>query len=278
MGWVMNLYTSIPPKVGRVVNGQDVGLIWTRMCIDSWMRAGYTVMSVNSRHEAGRVREMYPDVTVLEVERDGQEITGRPQVYLSDMLAYAVKSDQPFFAIANADVLIMTDASESLNGWHPEEGFAYSNRLDIADLNGANPQLHGGVDFVIVNANDLLGLEFPDFLFGTPWWDYWLPLALNCKGVKGHRLTQNSLPVIAHLFHQDQWSHEQFLSNYTLFTNAIAQVVSERAKWPAEVSTVDMSTGLPGAMLKMCLEYAKLSSGMIHQGNPVIDLGVKHAD
>lgn len=275
---MINLYTSIPPVVSRIVTGHDAGLEWTRMCIASWKRTGYNVVSFNSGAEAQRVSEIYSDVNVIEVSRDGSTITGRPQVYLSDMLSIATKTNQSFFALANADVLFLTDAAAALKDWVPNDGFAYSNRLDIQDLVGTSPQLHGGVDFVIVNANDLSGLDFPDFLFGTPWWDYWLPLVLNCKGVKGRRLTHNGLPVIAHLFHQDQWSHAQFLNNFTLFTNALATMVSQRTKWPSDVSTVDMSTGLPGAMLKFCLEYAKASSSMIHQENLVIDVGGHHVD
>lgn len=268
----MNLYTSIPPKVSRIVDGQEVGHLWTRMCIDSWKRAGYDVVSINSAREAEQISSIYPDVNVQSVDRDGMATVGRPLIYLSDLLSVAIKDGSSFFAIANADVMFLNDAAIALKDWTPELGFAYSTRLDIDDLAGANPRLHGGVDFAILKVSDLQGLEFPDFLFGTPWWDYWLPLAMNCKGVKGCRLAYNHLPVIAHLFHGDRWSHDEFLTNFSLFVNAISTVVTDRSKWSGNVDGVDLATGLPGPMLKMCLEYAKASSGMIHQENSVFDL------
>ena len=177
-----------------------------------------------------------------------------------------------YFGIVNADVRFLPQAIPSLQQWVPASGFVYSNRLDIDDVHFANPRLHGGVDFILLSARDVLGFAHPDFLFGTPWWDYWLPLALNSTGTAGRRLTHNGLPVIAHLFHTDQWSHNQFLANFSMFNHAIAEIVAQRSSLPESVHTVDGASGLPGPMLKICLEYAKASSGLIHQENTPLDI------
>jgi len=268
----MKFYTSIPLKISRIVGGREVGLIWTRTCIDSWRKAGYDVVSVNSASEAEQISSIYPDVTVQAVERDGMATVGRPLVYLSDLLSVARLDTCSHIAIANADVMFLNDAAVALKGWIPELGFAYSTRLDIDDLAGSNPRLHGGVDFIILKTSDLQGLELPDFLFGTPWWDYWLPLVMNCKGVKGCRLAFNDLPVIAHLFHADRWSQDDFLSNFLLFIDAISNVINDRKKLSDSVYQIDHITGFPGPMLKICLEFAKCSSGIIHKENHVFNL------
>ena len=267
----MKFYTSIPLKISRIVDGQELGLIWTRMCIDSWRKAGYDVVSVNSASEAEQISSIYPDVKVQAVERDGMAAVGRPLIYLSDLLSVAMRDTCSHVAIANADVMFLNDAAVALKGWTPELGFAYSTRLDIDDLAGTNPRLHGGVDFIIIKIGDLQGIELPDFLFGTPWWDYWLPLVMNCKGVKGCRLAFNNLPVIAHLFHGDRWSHDDFLSNFSCFIAAISKVVDDRKKLSVDLSQVDVVTGLPGPMLKICLEYAKSSAGIIHKENSIFN-------
>lgn len=269
----MNLFTSLPPKVSRIVEEKDVGTTWTRMCINSWKSAGYEVHSVNSGLEAGQVKAAYPDINVIEVPRDGMAVAGRPVVFLSDMLSLGVQRSSSSFAIANADVMILSDAGNALRGWVPHEGFAISNRLEIFDLLGSNPKLHhAGVDFAILNTRDLAKIKFPDFLFGMPWWDCWLPLALNCVGVKGCKIKYNGIPVIAHLFHKDRWNSRDFLNNFTTFISAIANIVGEREALPSHVYEVDSSSGLPGPLLKICLEYAKATSLIVRGENSTHDL------
>jgi hypothetical protein len=255
-----------------LVNGLDVGASWTRICIDSWTQAGYTVVSVNSTSESAAVQALYPDIQIAQVGRDGRHQVGRPLVYLSDMLQLAQSQCDGYFGIVNADVRFLPQAIPSLQGWMPSSGFVYSNRLDIDDIHFTNPRLHGGVDFLLLSTRDLLSFAHPDFLFGTPWWDYWLPLALNCTGTTGHRLTHSGLPVITHLLHTDQWSHDQFLTNFSTFNHAIADIVAQRSSLSEAVYTLDSSSALPGPMLKICLEYAKASSGFIHQQNTPLDI------
>ena len=268
----MNLYTSIPPRVSRLVNGQDVGQAWTQMCVNSWKDAGYTIYSVNSDKESAKVAELYPDINIIETVRDGFEKVGRPLVYVSDIINLAKHSNESAFAIVNADIMFLKDAGSILKNWEPEEGFAYSTRLDIDDLSGNNPRLHGGVDFIILRTSDLVDLSLPDILFGTPWWDYWLPCSLNCRGVKGRRLSVNNKPVIAHLFHDERWSHSDFLDNFTLFITEISKIVQHRDSLSPDTYLVDQQTGLPGDMLKVALEFARASSGMIHLHNPLLEL------
>jgi hypothetical protein len=254
------LFTSIPPRVKRLIaGGQDVGPAWTRACVASWRRAGYRVVSVNAQCEVDEVRQQYPELEVVGVARDGRARTGRPLVFVADMLALMAGCGHRSAAIANADVMCMSDAIERLRGWETE-GFAYSNRLDIDDPALSNPRLHGGMDFLIVNTRHLGGLTVPDFLFGTPWWDYWLPMALTGLGVKGARLSVNQLPLIAHLAHTDRWNGTDFVGNFAVYAQALADM--SRA-----------SDGPPSpAMLEVCARIARSTSTLVHEGNPVQEL------
>lgn len=250
------LFTSIPARISRrTPDGQEAGPAWTRACIDSWKNAGYDVVSVNAVSEAAQVRQAYPGVEVVEVQRDGSVRNGRPLVYVSDMLALMAASGHASVAIANADVLCLADAAAMLRGWQPQ-GFAYSNRLDIDDRSGAGARQHGGMDYLIVNTPHLEGLAAPDFLFGTPWWDYWLPLALMSRGIPGTRLSLNGLPVIAHLAHTERWNSADFMGNYTLFAHAMAV----------------QAAIAPGATLGLYIDVARSTSDTIHRLNPVTEL------
>jgi hypothetical protein len=258
------LFTSIPARVSRrLPDGREVGAAWTRACIASWQRAGYDVVSVNAASESAEVRARHPDIEVVEVGRDGQAASGRPLVYVADLLAAMARSGQRSVALANADVMCMNDATALLRGWEPE-GFAFSNRLDVDDPGGANPRLHGGVDFLIVNTRHLQNLAAPDFLFGTPWWDYWLPLALMARGAPGRRLALNGLPVVAHLAHPERWNRADFIGNFERFSRALADAAVQ--------PDANDASGAPDAMLALSLHIARSTSGMIHQLNGVLDL------
>jgi hypothetical protein len=263
------LFTSLPPRVRRLArDGQDQGPAWTRACIQSWQRAGYRVVSVNSAAEADSVRAAYPGIEVAEVARDGQARTGRPLIYVADLLSMMAHCNQSCAALANADVMFTSAAIERLAGWQPE-GFAFSGRIDVDDFRFSNPRLHGGVDFVIAQTCHLKDLAVPDFLFGTPWWDYWLPLALTGQGVQGVKLTAQGLPVIAHLAHEERWNHGDFLANFALFSRALA----DQACGSSTTRVPDGKPDQSNAMLNLCMAIARATSAMIHKNHTLLELG-----
>lgn len=268
----MNIYTSIPLKVTRMVNGQDVGQAWTQMCVNSWLEAGYKIYSVNSEKEATAVATLYPDIKIIKTSRDGSVKVGRPLVYISDIISSAIDANEKNFALINADIMFLKNAASVLKGWVPENGFVYSTRLDIDDLAGNNPRLHGGLDFFILKTIDVRELNLTDMLFGTPWWDYWLPFILNLRGVKGRRISFDNQPVIAHLFHDERWSHSDFLDNFSLFFSEISKTVQHRELQSSDIYNIDPYTGLPGEMLKVAFEFARTSSSIIHKNNPPLEI------
>lgn len=265
------LFTSLPPRVQRTAaDGQDQGPAWTRACIASWQRAGYHVVSVNAAAEAAAVRAAYPGIEVTEVTRDGAARTGRPLVHLPDLLALMASCGQRSAALANADVMFSAQAVQHLRGWQPD-GFGFSGRIDVDDFACANPRLHGGVDFVIANTRCLRDLDVPDFLFGTPWWDYWLPLALTGRGVPGVKLAAHGLPVILHLAHAERWNHGDFIANFALFQRALAGQALGVAAAPWQAA--DRPSDRPSdTMLQLCMAIGRATSAMIHENHPVFDL------
>src|SRR5580704_15587850 len=95
------LITSIPPRLSRLDSaGVDFGDAYQSDCIASWRSAGFDPISVNSADEAHTHA-----VRVIPVGRDASAITGRPNVYLGDLLAVAcIEANGGSFAITNADI------------------------------------------------------------------------------------------------------------------------------------------------------------------------------
>ena len=194
------LITSLPPSLSRRdAAGDEVGAAYQERCIESWRRAGFEPISVNSTAESH-----HHAVRTIPVSRDASVITGRPQVFLADVLAVASEqaNGRPF-VVMNADLLIRPDMALAANvlGLHAGE-FLFSRRIDIRrpDQTHGMPFLHG-YDFFAGHADDISGLRDGGFVFGAPWWDYYLPLMMFARGC---RIYQTEPPVL-HLTHAVNW-------------------------------------------------------------------------
>jgi len=125
----MLLITSMPARISRRdAAGRDIGRDYQRECIESWRCAGFQVLSINSVTEP-------VDTSICQtafVKRDASSTTGRPHVFLSDMLAIAASEacGQPF-ALINADVFI-ADTGLHKRFINMRRGEVYlSRRIDI---------------------------------------------------------------------------------------------------------------------------------------------------
>lgn len=248
----MNLITSIPERVSRPLpSGADVGQMWTEQCIWRWVMAGFKVHSLNNEAEIEALKDRYPHVTFHTAKRDARAEVGKPLVYLRDMLDTVAAQPGEYVAITNADVFLRIDDFQKLMQCRPE-GMAYSTRIDVDDLDMTNAEIHGGVDFLFFHRDILEKLDLPDFIFGTPWWDYWLPIATLGMNLPITRLESNGVPIIAHLRHAERWNEEQFARNYHLFMRYLAQ--------------------LPDLPIPAMAEIAKSFSGLIKNISIVNDI------
>jgi hypothetical protein len=80
------LVTSLPPTISRLdPKGNEIGAAYRERCTSSPGGApGFDAVSVNSTNESYR-----HSVRMIPVSRDASAITGRPNVFLADLLAAA---------------------------------------------------------------------------------------------------------------------------------------------------------------------------------------------
>jgi hypothetical protein len=62
-----------------------------RRAIDSWLRAGFSVTSLNAEAEIDQCREAFPGIQFHAVAQDARAECGRPLVYLDDVFAFLRK-------------------------------------------------------------------------------------------------------------------------------------------------------------------------------------------
>jgi hypothetical protein len=195
------LFTSIPTRMSRLdAQGNEIGEAYQLACIESWQRAGFEPVSVNSMNEAFR-----HTLRMIPVSRDASAITGRPHVFFADLLAVASKEahGRPF-AIMNADLILTPTVARAARVAQLRPGeFIFSRRIDIDQPGQTDGTPYSyGYDFFAGHADDISGLSDTGMVFGAPWWDHLFPLLMYMRGC----CIYQTEPVALHLKHTERWS------------------------------------------------------------------------
>src|SRR5271166_1159277 len=113
------LVTSIPPSIKRLDRGgAEIGSPYRRDCIESWKRAGFLPLSVNSSRE----RVVADLCRTALVHRDASRVTGRPNVFVADLLSVACEhADGKPFVIVNSDLIMRDQVAKLVENIQPGE-------------------------------------------------------------------------------------------------------------------------------------------------------------
>jgi hypothetical protein len=217
------LITSLRPNLPRFdARGEEIGADYQERCIESWQRAGFEPISVNSATEPYR-----HSVRMIPVRRDASAVTGRPNVFLADLLAVASEEAEGGpVVLMNADLLIRPGTALAANVLELRPGeLIFSRRINIdrPDQTTGMPFLLG-YDFFAGHADDISGVPDGGMVFGAPWWDYYFPLMMF---VQGCRIYQSE-PAVLHLSHQVQWLEAWEELGHRYIAEIQARVENER--------------------------------------------------
>lgn len=201
------LITSIPPQMRRMVGDHDVGMAYRRACIESWRAAGLQAVTVNSVRERAIRQSLsdHPELEIVEANRDAERDVGRPLIHFHDLLQAACRvREHGVVIITNADVMLRDAASvnELCRRVTPTSA-VMARRIDVATPEAtAGSPFFGGFDFFAVHTTQLGKIADIRLVFGAPWWDYYLPIALMAQGV---RVVLTDASVASHLRHAERW-------------------------------------------------------------------------
>ena len=193
------LVTSIPSSIKRLDRGQaEIGSHYQRQCIESWKQAGFSPLSINSSRERAFADLCHTAV----VHRDASRLTGRPCVFVADLLSVACEraGGKPF-VIVNGDLIMRDNLGKLVENIQPGE-FLYSRRTEIHDpkeISGGSYRY--GFDFFACHPSDAAKFK-TSLVFGMPWWDHLLPLMAYKNWC---RLRQIKMPPVLHLEHHERW-------------------------------------------------------------------------
>ncbi len=202
------LLTSIPPRFARRDgSGVDVGPAYAAQCVRSWRECGFEPHTVNAAAEESAGLIGSEAIRRLDVARDARPLCGKPLVWLDDLLRAARSVSDGPVAITNADILLepAAEAARLVAALRPGQ-CVVAKRVDVPTLGARDGQAYPeGYDFFAFHVEDLRGLGESPFVFGLPWWDQYLPIALLLRGVRPVPLPG---PFAYHLLHQERWDWE----------------------------------------------------------------------
>lgn len=214
------LVSSIPPQLrGQPLDSGHTTSLQQRV-FASWRQAGCSLLSLHTATELaarpGHAEQLHQaGVAVLELQQG--EAEPLPNLRAS-LTALSRAHPQALIALTNADILFASSSAlaQALQDLQPHQALV-GRRSNVEAAADGNVSPFGqrdiyGFDFFAFHAEGLrriLPLIPENLVFGRPWWDLYLPLALLAAGLE---LRDPGPNLFLHPIHQERWSGEQWLS------------------------------------------------------------------
>src|SRR5579862_5429125 len=168
------LYTSIPPQLRRAMGKVEYGDAYQKECVDSWISGGFRVVSVNREAEIPFLASKFPQVEFVDSGTD--DVRTRIQIFLQKVAA----SGDGISGIINADCYLLDAGSIADRLRFAAQGSVVLLRR--INIDGATMRPTGrkcpGFDGFLFDTSFLGQIEdLGNWAIGTPWWDYWFPIA-----------------------------------------------------------------------------------------------------
>jgi len=207
--------SDYPPTPGQF-NGRCVAVTsinpnparWPRQlqCVESWLRIGLPVITVNTSEELDRLN--LPAGVTGVVCNTLSAIYDRPTQLITSLSRAGAATGLPTLLI-NSDIEIhgpvecletALQASDKLT-----IGVRYNHHAGQArPLAVREPS---GLDCFLLSPAMLAAIPDAPFAVGKPVWDYWLPHAVRSQGHKFHWINE---PLFFHESHTLGWSHAEW--------------------------------------------------------------------
>ena len=105
----------------------------------SWVSHGIDILSINCFDELNKLIDKYPHVNFVGNDRTGRHLTGKPVVFINDILHHLRATKSQTLGIINSDII-----ANSLNNLIPKIielskiGLIYGPRLDVSRSGATN--------------------------------------------------------------------------------------------------------------------------------------------
>lgn len=203
----ITLVTSVTPQ--NVEN--------QRRAMDSWLHAGFSVISLNAEPEIDQCRASFPGMNFFPVAHDARAECGRPLVYLDDAFAFLKKTGSEICGLVNSDIHLRAGvAAVDYVTQQARGSLVLACRTDVDSLESRTGEVFKhGIDVFLFDKKILNQVPSSRFCLGQPWWDYWFP-ACVLGMQKDIPLKLVTFPFIAHIRHASNWDRDRNFEKYGL--------------------------------------------------------------
>jgi hypothetical protein len=182
--------------------------------VESWSKAGYEVVSMNSEEEIEKLKD-FTGVKFVSTHRHNKVMFGKPYVTVSAIIDYLKEVKSEHSLIINSDIIIsdVNNITESLKAIS-EEGIIVMNRGDFEGDMSKAKTYDKGFDGFFIHGKYLDVFPQTILCLGQCHWDFWLPYIASMGGVKLVKLRE---PYIFHAMHNVQYSKDDWMRTAEIF-------------------------------------------------------------
>lgn len=180
-----------------------------KKAMQTWKDIGFRVISCNVIEEIEVLREVFPEVSFIELKRSGKESMGKPFPLIYDMLQ-ALKSntqeEDKICGIVNSDIFLKNISAEEIQAYFrvSDNRVLIMHRYDIDEEEDTKGEYYfSGIDVFFFERKYIS--MFPDkgFMLGRPEWDHWFLYEADNAGMQ---ILEIKNKIAFHIKHRQRWT------------------------------------------------------------------------
>ena len=193
--------------IATSISPYDIGK--QQIAIDSWLKMGFQVISINAVEEIQEMQDHFPNVEFCVATTTGKQTYGKPYVRFDEIMRCLYKRNTDICGIVNSDIYLSTDRNfYDYIKKEANRSLVYGPRVEVDDLSNLTGKFYLGFDFFFFDRRIIE--VFPDskLYLGLCWWDYWVPLICAVNNLPVKLLIT---PVAFHVTHPRAYDDESWI-------------------------------------------------------------------
>lgn len=210
--------------------------------IQSWLDMGFEVTSLNAPEEIDGLRDEFSSVNFVPQLRTGKLETGKPVIYISDILHHLKQTGKKTVGIVNSDIYLPPSPGlmECLTT-ESKGGLIFGPRQEVTEFGSGDGKMDPfGFDYFFMDSEILRLWPETRFCLGMPFWDLWFPLVPLFSNVPTKKLNS---PIAQHIPHATQRDDSFFLFNNE-FAEVVLPKLGDAMEYKSLVQTADTQEGM----------------------------------
>lgn len=224
-------------------NGNKEDLENQKNAIKSWIAIGFEILSANTKEEILQLRDVFSEITFVELKRTGMQQYGKPIPYIYDMLQILLKytnKEMEICGIINSDIILRNISEKQIKALFRNESnrLICCHRYDIDNINDfCGKYYFSGIDVFFMLRKNIYLFKDCGFALSKPEWDHWMVYTALKNQMSFYEIknavafhvkhTQRWTPIESNLLGMKQGKgngHSQGEEYYSLTNNALANI------------------------------------------------------